>query len=415
MGYVVRKALGVKPIILASAAATLAVTAAGFSPALADYAAAAAPNGSTLYVSPHGSDTANSCTKASQPCLTIAHAVAEAPSGATIKVLPGTYVNSATVGIDLFQPVTLRAIGNVILTGTGPIFDLYNFANPSAGVTGVTIMGFHFQNVTGSGYNGVITTPGYGAGDVNITRNTFTNITDEAVGYHGNSGLTAPLGTGWRIVGNTVSGVTHPSRSGFWLGGLSDSVIADNEVSNTGHAGIILTANGPTSQSNSNNQVLRNRIANIPYEGIQVAFGNNILVEGNAIANAGTAGTLPPNPSVSSTAAIMLFNASQTNITVVQNTATGSYDGLTVGQPPYSGTAPLGTGIVVIENNFTNETNAGIADYAPTGSAPLNAMLNWWGCKTGPNTPGCSTTQGSVDYAPWLMHPTHVFAYGLPG
>ena len=367
----------------------------------------------TLYVSTHGTDGDNTCTNPASPCLTIAHAVTVAPTGATIKVEPGTYTNTSPTGIDLFQPVTVEAVGNVAITGIGPIFNLYNTSNPYAGVTNVTITGFHFENVTGTSYNGVITVPGFGAGDVTVKNNRFTNNSQEAIGYHGNNGLTAPLGTGWKIVGNTVLDITQAGHSGMWLGGLSDSVIARNVIVNTQHAGILLTANGPTPPSNNNNKIVQNRVRDVPYEGIQVAYGNGILVRANVITDAGTAGTLPANPAASSTSAIMLFNADQTNITVVHNTASNSFNGFAIGQPPYSGSGVLGSGIVVMGNNFTNETNTGVADYAPAGSAPLNAMLNWWGCKAGPGAAGCSTVTGNVNYTPWLMHPANVRLAGM--
>lgn len=50
-----------------------------------------------LYVSPSGSDVANTCTTAATPCATIAHAVDQACAGATINVRPGTYNESAPI------------------------------------------------------------------------------------------------------------------------------------------------------------------------------------------------------------------------------------------------------------------------------------------------------------------------------
>ncbi len=416
MKTVKRLSSGSRTMILAGSAALLAggIASASLSPALASSRTEGPVPSQTLWVSTHGTDVGNTCTNPANPCLTIAHAVAVAPSGATVKVEPGTYTNAASNGIDLFQPVTIEAVGNVAITGTGPIFNLYNADNPTAGVTGVTIAGFHFENVTGSSYNGVITVPGYGAGNVTVRNNRFTNNTQEAIGYHGNNGLAAPLGTGWKIVRNTILGVTQAGHSGIWLGGLSDSVISRNVVVDTQHAGIILTANGATPPSNNNDKIVQNRVRDVPYEGIQIAYGDGILVRSNVITDAGTAGTLPANPSASSTSAIMLFNAGQTNVMVIHNTASDSFNGFAVGQPPSSGSGTLGSGIVVTGNNFANETNAGIADYAPPGSAPLNAMLNWWGCKAGPGTAGCSTVIGSVDYTPWLKHPANVqLASGL--
>ncbi len=35
----------------------------------------------------------------------------------------------------------------------------------------------------------------------------------------------------------------------------------------------------------------------------------------------------------------------------------------------------------------------------------VNAENNWWGCKKGPNRPGCDTAIGTVDFTPWLTRP----------
>lgn len=37
-----------------------------------------------------------------------------------------------------------------------------------------------------------------------------------------------------------------------------------------------------------------------------------------------------------------------------------------------------------------------------TAISMVNATDDWWGCTTGPDAPGCSTTSGSVGTAPWL-------------
>jgi parallel beta-helix repeat protein len=39
------------------------------------------------------------------------------------------------------------------------------------------------------------------------------------------------------------------------------------------------------------------------------------------------------------------------------------------------------------------------------GSGTVFATENWWGCVTGPNTPGCSATSGDVVTVPFLTHP----------
>lgn len=48
----------------------------------------------------------------------------------------------------------------------------------------------------------------------------------------------------------------------------------------------------------------------------------------------------------------------------------------------------------VIQHNGTG------ADGMPDTS--VNAEHNWWGCKEGPNQPGCDTAIGTIDFTPWL-------------
>ncbi len=375
---------------------------------------------STLYVSPSASQNSGDSSCSTATYSTIQSAVAAASSGATVEVCTGTYtVDGATTssigGIDLFQPVTLEASGTVTITGTGPIFNLYNASSPSAGVTGVTIEGFDFQNITGSGYNGVITVGGYGAGDVTIKDNTFTNITDEAIGYHGNFGLTSPLGTNFDIVGNTVSNVTGSgtsARDGMFLGDLSNSVIADNTVSQTVWAGIILTGAAGVG-SEGGNTIEGNTVSDVPEEGIQIAFGTNDTVSGNYVTNAGNGS----NSGLAATAgyvsgrncAICLYDTGQTAISVTDNVLTDSYQGVGVGQDNASPGA-LGSGIVVTHNVLVNDSDYGVVNNASSGTLP--AVANWWGSHLGPTTAANKGDHGmagvavsaNVRYAPWCQN-----------
>src|SRR5437763_16201482 len=63
--------------------------------------------GSTLYVSPSGSDTPNACTSPPTACQTIGHALWLAPAGSTINIAPGTYGER----LALQRAVTLSGAG----------------------------------------------------------------------------------------------------------------------------------------------------------------------------------------------------------------------------------------------------------------------------------------------------------------
>ena len=360
----------------------------------------------TLYVG-LGGGTGN-C--ASPNYSTIQSAVTAALPGDTVVVCAGNYT-PPTDGIDLSQPVTLEASGLVVLSGTGPIFNLYNTTTPSDGVTGVTIQGFDFNNVTGSGYNGVITVPGYGAGDVTIKDNTFSTITDEAIGYHGNAGLTSPLGTNFEIVGNTISNVTgnNTARDGIFLGNLSDSIVEGNSVSSTSWGGIILT--GASQGDESNNVVTANTVSSVPEEGIQVAYGTGDTVTGNHVTNAGNGSTSGPASTAGQVSgrncALCLFNTGQSNITVSGNVLSGSFEGIGIGQANAS-PGTLGTGIALQYNSVTGDTSDGVANNASSGT--VDATDNWWGSASGPynastNASGTgSPVTANVTFSPWCVY-----------
>ena len=402
--------------------------------ALLSAAPAGAQVGSaTLYVSTTGSSTKNDTSCSTAKYTSIQTAVTAAAPGDTVVVCAGSYtvdippqgnINTPTLGenpyggIDLTQPITVKASGAVTVSGTGPIFVIYYPGNATSkaqpgGVTGVTIQGFDFKNVTGSGYNGVISVPGYGAGNVTIKDNVFTTITDEAIGYHGDAGLTSPLGTNFDIVGNTISNVTGNTggsepRSGIWLGNLSDSVITGNSVVDTEYAGIVLT--GTSQGDQQHNLVAGNTIADIPEQGIQVAFGTDDRVSGNDISDAGLGSTTGNGktlvavfPSYATAvsgrnSAISLYNTNQTDIAVVGNAVAHSYEGIGVGQANLT-LGSLGSGITLAENEITSD-GTGVANNASSGT--LAASYNYWGCSGGPGTAGCTDATGSVDHTPWL-------------
>lgn len=356
-------------------------------------ALAAGPH-SVLYVSAKG-HAAGPGTR-SAPYQTIAEAVAAAPPGATIKVLPGTYTVSSP--IDLSQSVTIQSAAGasrrVVITGQAPVFLLQD---GSSGVTGVTIKGLVFRNITNASANGVITVPGYGAGDVRILDNTFVNTATQAIGYHGNAGLPAPLGTHFNIVGNRIDQVTGSLQSGIFVGNLMDSRIVDNVVEHTAWAGIIATAAGPGDTGRL--VIARNFVSSVPHEGIQVAFGDHVLVRDNVVTHAGMDGYASPN--VSMDAAVSLFNTDQSSITVTHNTLVNNYQGVELGQANFPPSlSAVGSNIVIRRNNLVNNPGGDVVNNATSGS--LNATLNWWGTRHGPSP---TDVVGTVLDSPYLRHP----------
>ena len=368
------------------------VGAAALVAAMAAPAVAAVPP-MVLYVSVHGSAAGPGTVRA--PFQTIAEAVAAAPPGATIRVMQGTYDVAAP--IVLTQPVTIaaaRGAGRSVITGAAPIFVL---GDSSGGVTGVTIEGLAFDNISNAGANGVITTPGYGAGDVAILGNSFRNTATQAIGYHGNPGLAAPLGTHWTIAGNRITDVTTAGQSGMFLGNLQHSMVVGNTVRTTGWAGMIVTGTGPGDVAHL--LIAGNRVSQVPHEGIQVAYGRDVHVVYNRVTQAGLDGFA--NARASMDAAVSLFNTSQSNVWVAHNTLYGNYQGVELGPISYAPSlGAVGTGIRIADNNLVGNPGGDVVDNAVSGT--LNARDNWWGSRMGPTA---GDIVGAVSATPFLNHP----------
>jgi hypothetical protein len=372
---------------------------------------ASATDGNVIYVSTNGNDAAG-CGSVLSPCASLVYAVSVAPSNSTIIIAPGNYTFLSPAIIT--KPLTITSYtGNYKNSGvfliasktmslqsaTDAVIQLGGTSNMTAnagsGVIGpITIEGLNF---VGAG----IEVPGVGAGNVNILHNSFTNLFVEAIGYHGNSGLKAPRGDNFNISYNLINNITAFPQSGMFLDNLQNSTISFNKVENTAYAGIIDTAF--SQGGNANNRFIGNKVKNIPNQGIQIAFGSNIIVEHNYIRNAGMAGNV-----IGKACAVCMYNANQNNITIENNTMTRSYQGFAVGQAVSS----LGSGIKVEFNNIFRNANAGADNNAVSGA--LDATHNWWGCALGPNTHGCDSAVGNVTYVPFLNRPVAPMFPHLP-
>lgn len=319
-------------------------------------------------------------------------------NGATIKLAPGsrpyTGLHFVIESKDITIESTSAAHQAVIGDSTGPVITL------GAGSDGATIKDLTFQGTSDPTYSGVITTPGTGANGVTIEDNTFSDLKDTAIGYHGNPGN----GSGWTIEDNTIQNLTGSSATngatGIWLGNLADSTISGNTINGTAWAGILLTGGTGTvvptdlssldsnqrASTNTGDTVSDNVVQNVSHEGIQVAFGSGITVEGNQVSGAGTSGNKNGNDR---DGALSLFNPNQTDITVTGNRLVSSFQGVTVGQAAFS-EAALGSGITISGNAIENNSNAAVGDNAASGT--LNTADNFWGPAGAPSIAGVDTT-----------------------
>lgn len=280
----------------------------------------------------------------------ITDAVVNSSSGDTINVFPGTYPTASpiiishplTIESNISMNWTYRNYGksDVYLVASTPEENLngrpQSYFQLGGSVDPATTTGSSVSNVTITGFNFVgagVEVPGTGAGNVIIAFNNFVNTSAEGIGYHGNPGLVPPLGTNINIVYNkfaNIGNISNPS-SAIWLGNINNSSISYNTISNTTYAGIILT--GTTQGDESNNTVSGNIISDIPHQGVQIAYGNNVWVFSNDISYSGEDWNVSGSgPVLGRDAAISLFNPDQHDIWMYNNNLSSSYDGLAIGQ-----------------------------------------------------------------------------------
>jgi hypothetical protein len=278
------------------------------------------PSGTTLFVEPHGADGA-SCGSSASPCQTIDAAVANATSGDTVHVGPGTYHELVVVS----KPLTLQGFGATVnaagLTqGSGQTMDAAAImvSQPGSGsrVEGLTVHGAYGEGIlvlgaTNSGYmecGAAGEVPGDCGEGIHLMTATNAQLVDNV--STGNSGgvlVTDELGpaTANTVNGNLVtdnvsdcgitlpshnpnaldaSGTPQPAMGGVFANTISNNMALDNGTRGFG-AGILFAAAGP-GMASYNNMVTGNIINGNGASGVTIhSHTPNQNVSGNTIQN----------------------------------------------------------------------------------------------------------------------------------
>ncbi len=178
----------------------------------------------------------------------------------------------------------------------------------------------------------------------------FTSVSTCSSEDNGEQGiqLRGATGTSNTMVSDVT--VTGNNNDGIWvrsLGDITDTTV-DGSTAVDNNSGIHLDAGGQT---------------------VDATLTNNVATKNNrGIRLEGDAGI--------------------TNVSVESNTLTSNTTGIEV-----EGTAGVHFNRIVGNTVGVMQSGVGVVD----------AEDNWWGCNTGPNTPGCDTIVGNIDGNPWLV------------
>jgi parallel beta-helix repeat protein len=380
-------------------------------------------------------------------------AVNAAPAGSSISVAPGTYKED----VSITKAITLQGAGSAttIIDATG----LLNGINLQ-GASSAKITGFTIENAELAGIQ--LTNTPYVTIDSNTVQNNdkalILTMQGPACPKLPNSPYfffdTFDCGEGIHLQGVSYSSFTNnlvQGNSGGLLvtdesGPTHDNLISHNVVrDNILDCGITLPSHPPVTFGPAGPVfgraygVYNNTVSN------NLSTGNGTTGEGSGIGLFGPVpGTAVYNNKVVGNT---VTNNGQGGITfhahtvgqnlngnqIRGNTISGNAGDADAGAPPSGiivfadpkgGAAPI-QGTVISFNNISNETDAVFVGRNATsvylrwnnlgqnttfgvynaGTATVNAIANYWGCRTGPGTDGCAGVYGAVQFWPWLSLP----------
>jgi hypothetical protein len=312
---------------------------------------------------------------------TVQAAVNAAVSGETLTVYPGRYTENVNItcppaGDSSSAPcpanIKLRA-------GAGPTVTFLQPAISSAPTLSVSPSG-----VRGVTDNSVIGGPGFG---FTITGSLFIQENHcRVIGNVIQNGSILSNGDNTIVRDNTILFVNSTAAVGISVSG-ANATVTHNIVKNVnGTSSAVGIAIGLALGAN----VSDNLIIGVNGPG----FADGIMATGPLIINNNAIRDIDPTSS-KGTGIALFGNASV--VEIFGNTVDHVSVGINVGSP-----TPSTVDSFIGYNNFTN---TGTAINNSLGSTSLDFSNNYWGCPTGPNSPGCGQSNNVFLYKPFLESP----------
>lgn len=239
------------------------------------------------------------------------------------------------------------------------------------------------------------------AGGILVTDDTGPNhdnlITENSIVHNhgGDCGITLPSHSGMGVYHNTVSHNDSSYNTGPGVGMFAPfgntATYGNLVIDNTMHADLT----GGIDMHNHIPFCLPGAVSCTP-----PVFNDNKIIGNDISDNTADTGTAVPTPGP---VGINVYSVSPMTGTVISQNKVfhESYDIVINVPAQMSGSEPP----VEVHLNDLEPHGAGNVGIDDNGQGSVDAMLNWWGCSTGPETGLCSGVLGLVNFTPWLTNP----------